>query len=47
MIGVVKLFVCFSQIVLFGPNYNGSTFIRLFDNDIIVIFELVDGVEIS
>ena len=46
MIGVVKLSVCFSQIVFFGPNYNGSTFICRFDNDIIVVFELVDGVEV-
>ena len=46
MIGVVT-FVCFGQIVFFGPNHNGSTFICWFDNDVIVIFELVDGVEVS
>ena len=27
VVGVVKLFVCFSQIVFFGPNHNGSTFV--------------------
>ena len=42
MFCVVKLFVSFRQIVFFGPDYNGSTFICWFDYYVTVGFEFIE-----